>query len=118
MHVEAVAQPLLGLATDFPLEAISVPLGDKVLSEVVAQVLKDDGALSDGDRLGESRRCDGDGRGLSQRVDGLELGVGEFAGLALVDLDLVVDVFGAFFEQPDDALRARLFKPNCGMKCE
>lgn len=112
MHVEAVPQPLLRLATNLALKAITVASRHEVLSEVITQVLEDRSALCKHNWLGEGWSGDGNDRRLAQRVDFLELRRRELVRLTLVDFHGVGGGFGAFFEKPDDALGARLLEPE------
>ena len=113
MHVKAVPQPLLRLATDFAIAPFAPARGNEMRCEVVAEVLADGGTLGQHDGLGERWGGDGHERRFAERVDGFELRRCELVGHALVDLYGVGSVLGTFFEQPDDALRAGLLKPGC-----
>ena len=114
MHVEAISEPLLRLATDFAFETLTVTRGNKVRGEVVAEVLEDGSALGQDNGLGERRSSDGDHRRLPEWVDGFELRRCEPVGLSLVHFDGVLCVLGAFFKEPDHALRAGLLEPESG----
>ena len=111
MHVEAIPEPLLGLAANLALETLTVARGNQVWCKVVTQVLADGSTLGQDDGLVELRRRDRDQTRVAERVDSLERGRCELGGLPLVHLDGVAGVLGAFFEQPNDALGARLLKP-------
>lgn len=111
MHVKAIPQPLLRLATDFTIASLAPARGHEVRCEVVAKVLADGCALGQHNGLGEGRGGDGDQRRFSKRVDGFELRRRELVGHALVDFYGVGGVFGTFFEQPYDALGAGLLEP-------
>ncbi len=115
MQKVLVAHPRLGLAADLALLAILPLLGDEValaLGRVGAEVLGDEAALGNDERLAAGGRDGDDGR-LAERVDGLELGRRE-AGLlvAVEDFDLVGDA--ELLEEPDDALGAGLLEPAMG----
>ena len=111
VHVEAIPEPLLGLAANLALETLTVTRGHQVWCKVVTQVLADRSALGQDDRLLERRCGNSHQRRLAERVDSLKLGRCELVGLSLVHLDGVAGVLGAFFKQPDDALGARLLEP-------
>ena len=51
VHVEAVSQPLLCLATNFALEALTVACRDEMRCEVVAKILADRSTLGQNDGL-------------------------------------------------------------------
>ena len=112
MHVKAVPQPLLRLATDFAFAPFAPARGDEVRREVVAEVLADGGTLGQHDGLRERWGGDGHQRRFAERVDFLELRRRELGGQALVDFYGVGGVFGAFFEEPDDALGAGFLEPG------
>lgn len=111
VHVEAIPEPLLGLAANLALGTLTVARGNQVWCKVVAQVLADGRTLGQDDGLVERRRRNSDQRRLAERVDSLELGRCELVGLPLVHLYGVGGVLGAFLKQPDDALGARLLEP-------
>jgi hypothetical protein len=112
VHVKAVPQPLLRLATDLTIAPFAPARGNEVRREMVAEVLANGGTLGQHDGLGERWSSDGHQRRFAERVDFLELRRCELAGQALVDFYGVRGVFGAFFEEPDDALGAGFFEPG------
>jgi hypothetical protein len=112
VHVKAVPQPLLRLATDFAFASFAPARGDEVRCEVVAEVLADGGTLGQHDGLRERWGGDGHQRRFTERVDFLELRRRELGGQALVDFYGVGGVFGTFFEEPDDALGAGFLEPG------
>ena len=112
MHVKAVPQPLLRLATDFAIAPFAPARGNEMRCEVVAEVLADGGTLGQHDGLGERWGGDGHERRFAERVDGFELRRRELAGQTLVDFYGVRRVFGTFFQEPNDALGAGFLKPG------
>lgn len=112
MHVKAVPQPLFRLAADFTIAPFAPARRDEVRCEVVAEVLADGGTLGQHDGLRERWSGDSHQRRFAERVDLLELRRREFVGQALVDFYGVRGAFGAFFEEPDDALGAGFLEPG------
>ena len=111
MHVEAIPEPLLGLAANLALETFTVTCRHQVWCKVVTQVLADGSTLGQDDGLLERRCGDGDQGRLAKRVDSLELGRCELVRLPLVHFHGVGGVLGAFFKKPHDSLGARLLEP-------
>lgn len=114
MHVEAIPQPLLHLAANFAIASLAVATRHKVRREVVAQVLEDGSALGQNNGLREQGSSDSNDWRFTQRVDGFQFRRCKLVGLTLVDLDIVGGCFGAFFEEPDDALGAGFLEPGRG----
>lgn len=92
------------------------PLGrDEVLAgEVGSEVLEYEAAFGEHKGfVGGIRGLDGHDGGFSQGMDLFEFGRGEHVLVAVVDLDLVVEV--EFFEEPDETLGARFIEPFVGV---
>ena len=109
MHEIPIPNPLLALASHFPLHALAIPRRDHVLAIMIDQVLDDQAGLGDHERLLQIRARDADDGRFAQRVDLLEFWVGQHFGGALVGFQVVGDV--QLFQEPEDALRAGFFKP-------
>ena len=73
VHVKAIPEPLLGLAANLTLEALTVASRYQVWCEVVTKVLADRSALGQHDGLRERRCSNSDQRRLAERVNGFEL---------------------------------------------
>lgn len=65
MHVESVAEPLLGLAAELSLFAFLIVFGDEMLREVLTQELCKCSRLSKHERLSQGRGFDGNHRRLT-----------------------------------------------------
>lgn len=89
MHVEAISQPLLSLATNFALKALTVASRLEVRCKVVAKVLANRSTLGQDNGLRERWGSDSDERRFAERVNGLELRRCELVGLSLVHFDIV-----------------------------
>lgn len=113
VHVVAVPQPLLRLAADLSVHAVPPPRRDQGAGgvEVIAQVLGHEAALGQYDGLGiGARRRDGDDGRLAKRMDLLQFrGCQHRLLVAVEEDDVVGDV--ELFEEPDDALGARVVEP-------
>lgn len=111
VHEIPIPHPLLALGADLVLLALRVALGDQLAAiEVIAQVLGDGAGLGQHQRLVGVLGLDGDDGRLAKGVDLLELWGCEHIRAALECLQLVGDA--EFFEEPEDALGARLLEPR------
>lgn len=115
MQKVLMAHPRLRLAADFILLPVLPALRHKmllVLGRMHAEVFRHEAALGNDNGLAAGRGRDGDDGGLAERVDFLQFGRREHGLLVAVkDFDFVREA--ELFEQPDDALGARLFEPTC-----
>lgn len=110
VHVVPVAQPLLGLAADQSILALGIASRNELVPAiVVAEVLNNQTGFRNDNRLGDAGTLDRDDWGFSKGVDFSEFFGREHVLAALVGLDLVRYI--ELLEEPEDALRARLFEP-------
>lgn len=111
MHEIPEPHPLLALPTDLAFLPLGVTLRNQLPGaiEVITQILGDGAGLGQHERLVGVLGLDGDNGRFAKRVDFLELRGSKHVGSALEGLEFIRDA--EFFEEPEDALGARLLEP-------
>jgi len=90
--------------------AFRIPSGNHPLAKVFGKILDNGARLCDDHGLLDSRNLHVDNGRLPQGMDLLQLGRCEHVTAALIDLEIIIQL--ELFEEPEDAVRARLREPR------